>query len=153
MAVSCGVGGRHGSDVTLLWLWCRPAAVALIQPVAWGLPYIMGAALKKKDKRTARRKRGKNCCRHQGGKHWGRGNSQCDASEAPSPYRRGKQGAERAPGPRLGPEPSCGHWTLHLISAAWDSPHRWETGSEAGRGRILKSTTRPVLNRQNLNPG
>ena len=25
IAVSCGVGGRCGSDPTLLWLWCRPA--------------------------------------------------------------------------------------------------------------------------------
>ena len=30
VAVSCGVGCRHGSDPVLLWLWCRPAAVALI---------------------------------------------------------------------------------------------------------------------------
>ena len=29
--MSCGVGRRHGSDPTLLWLWHRPAAVALIQ--------------------------------------------------------------------------------------------------------------------------
>ena len=31
-----------------LWLWCRPAAVALIQPLAWELPYAMGVALKSK---------------------------------------------------------------------------------------------------------
>jgi len=30
VAVSCGVGCRHGSDPTLLWLWCRPVAIALI---------------------------------------------------------------------------------------------------------------------------
>ena len=30
VAVSCGVGRRHGLDPTLLWLWCRPAATALI---------------------------------------------------------------------------------------------------------------------------
>ena len=30
MAVSCGVGCRHGSDLALLWLWCRPATTALI---------------------------------------------------------------------------------------------------------------------------
>ena len=29
-AVSCGVGHRHGLDPVLLWLWCRPAATALI---------------------------------------------------------------------------------------------------------------------------
>ena len=29
----------------MLWLWSRPAATALIQPLAWELPYAMGAAL------------------------------------------------------------------------------------------------------------
>ena len=27
----CGVGHRCGSDPVLLWLWCRPAATALIR--------------------------------------------------------------------------------------------------------------------------
>ena len=26
-------------DTALLWLWCRPAAVGLIQPLAWDPPY------------------------------------------------------------------------------------------------------------------
>ena len=30
VAVSCGVGRRCSSDLVLLWLWHRPAAVALI---------------------------------------------------------------------------------------------------------------------------
>ena len=34
VAVSCGVGHRRGSDLVLLWLWCRPAAEAPIQPLA-----------------------------------------------------------------------------------------------------------------------
>ena len=34
----------------LLWLWCSPAAVALIQPLAGELPYAMGVALKSKIK-------------------------------------------------------------------------------------------------------
>ena len=34
-----------------LWLWCRPAAVALIQPLAWELPHDVGAALRRKKKR------------------------------------------------------------------------------------------------------
>ena len=28
-------------------LWCRPAATAPIQPLAWELPYAVGAALEK----------------------------------------------------------------------------------------------------------
>ena len=31
----------------LLWLWCRPAVVALIQPLAWEPPFAMVAALKR----------------------------------------------------------------------------------------------------------
>ena len=37
-----------GLDPALLWLWRRLAAVALIQPLAWELPYALGAALKRK---------------------------------------------------------------------------------------------------------
>ena len=36
-------------DPALLWLWCRPAAVALIRSLAWGLPYVTGVALKKQN--------------------------------------------------------------------------------------------------------
>ena len=28
----------NGSDPSLLWLWCRPAAAALIGPLAWEPP-------------------------------------------------------------------------------------------------------------------
>ena len=34
-------------DPTLLWLWCRPAATALIPPLAWGPPCATSAALKR----------------------------------------------------------------------------------------------------------
>ena len=55
VAVSCGVGRRHGSDPALLWLWCRLAAVAQIRPLAWELPYAAGAALKKeKEKKDSK---------------------------------------------------------------------------------------------------
>ena len=47
LAISCGVGCRYSSDLALLWLWPRPAAVAPIQPLAWELPYAAGAALKR----------------------------------------------------------------------------------------------------------
>ena len=43
VAMSCGVGHRRGLDLALLWLWCRPAAAALIQPLAWELPCATGA--------------------------------------------------------------------------------------------------------------
>ena len=44
--MSCGVGGRRGSDLVLPWLWYRPATTAPIRPLAWEPPYAMGAALK-----------------------------------------------------------------------------------------------------------
>ena len=44
----CGLGHRHGTDPTSLRLQYRPAATALIQLLAWELPYDTGAALKKK---------------------------------------------------------------------------------------------------------
>ena len=37
--MSYGVGGRLGSDLALLWLWCRLAAVAPTGPRAWEPPY------------------------------------------------------------------------------------------------------------------
>ena len=49
--MSCGVGHRCSSDATLLWLWCRPAATALIRRLAWELPYAVGAALEKTKKK------------------------------------------------------------------------------------------------------
>ena len=51
IAMSCGVGLRHSSDLALLWLWCRSAAVAPIRPLAWQPPYATGAALKRKKKK------------------------------------------------------------------------------------------------------
>ena len=37
---------RWVKDLALLWLWCRPAAVAPMWPLAWELPYAADAALK-----------------------------------------------------------------------------------------------------------
>ena len=46
--MSCGVHHRHSSDPLLLWLSCRLAAVAPIQPLAWELLCAAGSALKSK---------------------------------------------------------------------------------------------------------
>ena len=48
--MSFGLGRRSGLDPVflLLWLWRRPAAAALIRPLAWKLPYVTGVALKSK---------------------------------------------------------------------------------------------------------
>ena len=43
IAVSCGVGCRCGLDPTLLWLWSRLVATALIRPLGWEPPYAQGA--------------------------------------------------------------------------------------------------------------
>ena len=57
IAVSCTVGQRCGSDPALLRLWCRPAAVALIQPLGWEPPYTSGEALKKKKGKKKKKKK------------------------------------------------------------------------------------------------
>ena len=58
--MSCGVGRRCGSDLALLWLWLRLAAIALIRPLAWEPPFASGAALKRqktKDKKKKKKKK------------------------------------------------------------------------------------------------
>ena len=51
LAVSCGAGGRFGSDPVLLWLWCRLAVTALIRPLAGELPHAVGMALRPKKRK------------------------------------------------------------------------------------------------------
>uniref|UniRef100_A0A480G0Y1 Uncharacterized protein n=1 Tax=Sus scrofa TaxID=9823 RepID=A0A480G0Y1_PIG len=61
--MSCGVGHRQSSDPKVLWLWCRPAATAPIQPLAQEFPYASGVALplpeRKKEGREGGRKGGR----------------------------------------------------------------------------------------------
>ena len=47
--MSCGVCHRRSLDLALLWN--RLAAVALIRPLDWELPYATGVALKKAKKK------------------------------------------------------------------------------------------------------
>ena len=54
--MSCGVGRRWSSDLVLLRLWHRPAAVAPIGPLAWKPPYAAGGALKYNRKQTNKQK-------------------------------------------------------------------------------------------------
>ena len=53
--MSYGVGRRHGFALMLLWLWCRPAAVAPNGPLVWEPPYAKGAALKRQKKKKERK--------------------------------------------------------------------------------------------------
>ena len=48
--MSCGKRCRRGWDPMLLWLWRRPVATALIEPLAWEPPYAVDAALKRPKK-------------------------------------------------------------------------------------------------------
>ena len=54
--MSCGVGHRCGSDLAVLWLWCRPAVTALIGPLAWEPPCAMVAALKRQKKKKKKKR-------------------------------------------------------------------------------------------------
>ena len=55
VAPSCCVGCRSGSDLVLLWLWHRLSAAALIQSLAWELPYAEVAALKRPKKKKKKK--------------------------------------------------------------------------------------------------
>ena len=56
MVVSGGVGHRCGLDLALLWLWCRPEAVALIRSLDCHTPYDMCVAIKGKERRKERKR-------------------------------------------------------------------------------------------------
>ena len=49
--MSCGVGGRCGANPVLLWLWCKPAATALISTPSLGTSICVGVALKRQKKK------------------------------------------------------------------------------------------------------
>ena len=70
VAVSGGVGWRHGSDPALLWLRLWPAAVAPIRPLAWEPPRATGTALKSQKNKTNKKKKtdysGSDHCRSAG---------------------------------------------------------------------------------------
>ena len=53
--MNCSVVRVQGSDPTLLWLWLWPAVVASFKPLAWELPYAVGAALENTKKKKKRR--------------------------------------------------------------------------------------------------
>ena len=58
VAMSCGGGHRRGSDPVLLWLSCRWAAPAPIEPLAWEPPYAT-TDVAVKDKKTKKKERKK----------------------------------------------------------------------------------------------
>ena len=91
--MSCGVGRRCGSDLVLLWLWCRPAALTLIRPPAWEPPYAAGAALKrpnKKERKAVSGKRGVKAEVRQDGKEMGKKRLSSTISLAESREETGK---------------------------------------------------------------
>ena len=49
--MSSGVGHRHGSDLALLWLWCRPEAADPIGSLVWEPPDAAHVALKRPKKK------------------------------------------------------------------------------------------------------
>ena len=55
------IGHKRTSDPVLLWLCCRPAAIALIWPPAWEPPYATCVASKRQTKKKTKTKT-KNTC-------------------------------------------------------------------------------------------
>ena len=56
--VRCGVGHRLGSDLTLVWLWHRSEAIALIRPLTWEPSYAVGVAQKSRKEKKKKTKPG-----------------------------------------------------------------------------------------------
>ena len=44
-------------DPALLWLWCRPAAIAPIRPLAWEPPYAAEVALEMAKRQKKKKKK------------------------------------------------------------------------------------------------
>ena len=63
--MNSGVGLRLVLDPALLWLWCRPAAAAPIQPLAWEPPYAMALTLKGKKQKQENRHKQMKRVRHE----------------------------------------------------------------------------------------
>ena len=55
--MSCDAGLKSGLDTVLLWLWCRLAAAAPTQPLAWKLPHAIGVDLKRRKKKEKKKKK------------------------------------------------------------------------------------------------
>ena len=49
-------------DPALLWLWCRPAAAAVILPLAWEPPCATGVPLKRPKTKTKKKKKKNLLC-------------------------------------------------------------------------------------------
>ena len=62
--MSCGVGQGNGSDPTLLWLWHRPSATVLDQPLAWEPLYAVGMALKEQKRKKRNKEKRKQAGIH-----------------------------------------------------------------------------------------
>ena len=63
--MSYGVDRRCGLDLMFMWLWHRPAAVALIGPLAWEPLYAVSVALKSQKKKKKKEKKRKEKGRSQ----------------------------------------------------------------------------------------
>ena len=56
VAVSCGVGRKHGADPMLLWLWCRLAASSSDLTPRLGTFLCRGRSPKKEERKEDRQK-------------------------------------------------------------------------------------------------
>ena len=56
IGMSCGAGRRCGLDPVLQWLWCRPAAAALIQNTSPGISICPRCGHKKERKKRGKEK-------------------------------------------------------------------------------------------------
>ena len=57
--MSYGIGHKRGLDPKLLWLWCRPAATAPMQLLAWEPQYAVDVALNRQKPKAKKKKKKK----------------------------------------------------------------------------------------------
>ena len=104
--MSCGVGHRHGLDLALLWLWCRPVAAAPIIPLAWEPPCVMGAALKRQNTHTHTKKF-------------------LLTAELASPHR-----TTPSPSGWIWPNSNKGHWEIRTLLQIKEDSRTWESNGK-----------------------
>ena len=123
--MSCGVSWRCGSDLPLLWLWRRLAAIAPIRPLVWEPPYAADAAPK--------RQNNNNKIKYWSWKGMAPGSFwACRDHQASGWYRWRRK--DRLGSPCLHPNPpgpaACKPWK-NQGEVLFSDLHRWSAGANA----------------------
>ena len=155
--MSCSVRCRRSSDLALLWLWCRPAATAMIRPLAWEPPYATGSALKKKrykgivcvrvwQKKTKDKKIKINCLNALfNGKYWSLGKK--DHTPSWCSRKKSEMAARGVPWRTWVLRTWHCHSVPQVIPLAQELPHAMGTATKKKKKKKEEKPTAAVLGR------